>query len=49
VDVVSSSLSPWHETGHLAVVVQAALLWALARSEPPGPRRHWRGVLISPA
>jgi predicted anti-sigma-YlaC factor YlaD len=49
VDVVSSSLSLWHETGHLAAAVQAALLWALARNELQGTRRHWRSVAISPA
>jgi predicted anti-sigma-YlaC factor YlaD len=35
VDVVGAAASPWHETAHLAAVMQAGLLWALARTTPP--------------
>jgi predicted anti-sigma-YlaC factor YlaD len=36
-DVVNSYTVAWHEAGHLAAVVQAALLWALARDADPPP------------
>jgi predicted anti-sigma-YlaC factor YlaD len=36
-DVVNAYTVAWHEAGHLAAVVQAALLWALARSADPPP------------
>jgi predicted anti-sigma-YlaC factor YlaD len=49
VDVAGASISPWHETGHLAAVVQAGLLWALARTEPTRPARRLASVATSPA
>jgi hypothetical protein len=33
--VANASTALGHETGHLAAVVQAALLWALGRATPP--------------
>jgi predicted anti-sigma-YlaC factor YlaD len=35
VDVANASTALVHEVGHLAAVVQAALLWALGRATPP--------------
>jgi predicted anti-sigma-YlaC factor YlaD len=35
VDVLGGTAHPWHEAGHLAAIVQAGLLWALARTQPP--------------
>jgi predicted anti-sigma-YlaC factor YlaD len=37
VDVVNARVNPLQETAHLAAVVQAGLVWALARTEPPAP------------
>jgi predicted anti-sigma-YlaC factor YlaD len=41
IDVATASTALVHEVGHLAAVVQAALLWALGRATPPAepPRR----------
>jgi len=36
-DLVNSYVVAWHEAGHLAAVVQAVLLWALARGTDPPP------------
>ncbi|HLV58439.1 MAG TPA: zf-HC2 domain-containing protein [Natronosporangium sp.] len=38
VDVLSARTAPAYEAGHLVAVVQAGLLWALARYERRGPR-----------
>jgi uncharacterized protein YcnI/predicted anti-sigma-YlaC factor YlaD len=34
-DLINAEVVPWHEVGHLAVAVQAALLWALSRAAGP--------------
>ena len=49
VDVVGAQASPVHEVGHLAAVVQAALLWALARVSVPGRPRGGARAMVTAA
>jgi predicted anti-sigma-YlaC factor YlaD len=48
-DMVNSYAVAWHEAGHLAAVVQAGLLWALARSADSPPAGTVRARAASPA
>jgi predicted anti-sigma-YlaC factor YlaD len=46
VDLAGAQVNPLQESGHLAAVVQAALLWALARMDPPRPRAGKAAVAV---
>jgi predicted anti-sigma-YlaC factor YlaD len=49
-DLAGAHTTPVHETAHLAAVVQALLLWALARSAAgPDRSRRWAGAAATPA
>lgn len=47
-DVATAQTAPAYEAGHAAVLVQAGLLWALAREHHPGGRSDGRGGTPAP-
>lgn len=46
VDLAGAQVNPLQESAHVAAVVQAVLLWALARTDPPRLRRGNAAVAV---